>query len=1289
MKPGLVNTLIGISAARTFSTMAVNSGFSWPLTKITEPSYETDVIFESVSTGTSSASIFDSVRAPTRFRDLVLLCKDRYEQCKPMEKPIVASEIVNAWRDQDFDSCGSFDSKRNPDPRSIARPGRFLRYDPKTRLWADVGNKKAREKISKLLREIIRADAQGPVASLATEAEASLSKDNGDEDTVERPASDGLVSSPSKRKLYNRSSQLSALITAYNRLRHEPQENPANTTSSHQRWSEDVVVIVSGPTASGKTRLINELRSLVLLRDDLNVESGETTGESGIQDSRSGFSDSERQGCPSGRDCLEPGYFLMAKFDQFQEHVAEPFSVLNTALSDFCQQVAARGHQDEIKERIHDAIPAEYERLLLVSMLPVLSNIVGSAVNQESFSSIEDGVPFGTNAKNVVELRQQRSSSILLFKFVFRKFVRAISNTKYPLVLAFDDVQYADEESIDVLNSLLLQFNESQAISRDRRIYEQSGFLLICTESCTGNEVSSRLSRRLTSSAGVGGKLINVSLRHFDTIEITLMLQDMFMPCDRSGEKSTFSPLAALVSKHTSGNIFFIHEFLSLLVEEELLLYDTKTKRFTWDLHDIELVMDTQTIEGLIGLRLSLLPPKTQEMVHIAAHLGCKLRQDVLSLLVDEPLDRHLDLAWEGGILTRKAGAQEYYFTHDTVQESIYKSRPESERKQLHRRLGRRLWKKVEESRLSKYVFIIVGQMMLGHENSTLEANASLAYLCLMAGQQAVHLSSFRAAHLYFRYGISLLKERDGWKDHYPVKLALHNFAAEVAYCNAEYEEVAKYNKEVLKYSRSLDDTLQIQGTLVYSLASNGKADQAIDEGLELLRKLGHVVPRKSGALRIAHSLWRTKKRLKSLTNRSILDLPLLEEPRKIQVMTLLSMIFLSSFYHEPELAILVAINMVDISIESGLSAVSSVGFVCYGMTLVGGGRGGDVEEGYRFGKLSVEILKRFRVRAWDARVLGLFYGCCCGWKEPVRDLLEPLREGYHAGMASGDVEMACLNYGLFCWIKFEVSSSLEVMVKDATDALFVMRFFSQWINYNILLAFKQMCINLIGAKSGHPWDLSGDLVGDATMFLAKQRSTTRLSYLWSSYFCLLLSYLFGRCEKAEEHARAVSDLISHFSNSSDISLPVLIDGLSAVSYSRKCKTWAKRRMLLARARSRLRLFRKWAVFEPTNFLCKQYLLDAELSALIHDKQTLGKFVSAIALAGRWGFLFQEALGNELAGNYCASIGNIERSKSFYLEALSLYNKWGCQAKVDHLRDELKRKLLYEDTLLPGRDGRL
>lgn len=98
----------------------------WPLRNIKEP-HENDVMYGRGG-GTNHHP------GNKRYRKMVEDRKLEYVNCKRLDKPLVALDIIRTWRGQ-------------------LPPGRFLKIDDKTGMWHDVGDKKAREKTSQALRE--------------------------------------------------------------------------------------------------------------------------------------------------------------------------------------------------------------------------------------------------------------------------------------------------------------------------------------------------------------------------------------------------------------------------------------------------------------------------------------------------------------------------------------------------------------------------------------------------------------------------------------------------------------------------------------------------------------------------------------------------------------------------------------------------------------------------------------------------------------------------------------------------------------------------------------------------------------------------------------------------------------------------------------------------------------------------------------------------------------------------------------------------------------------------------
>ena len=101
-----------------------------------------------------------------RFRALVRKHKVAYVACPKAKKGQFSKLIVD-------------------EIKSLNPPGRFLKQDPQTKLWIDIGDKKALDKTRQALREgapdimkELHGDEEGPVPSPGSNSKASLDSPN-------------------------------------------------------------------------------------------------------------------------------------------------------------------------------------------------------------------------------------------------------------------------------------------------------------------------------------------------------------------------------------------------------------------------------------------------------------------------------------------------------------------------------------------------------------------------------------------------------------------------------------------------------------------------------------------------------------------------------------------------------------------------------------------------------------------------------------------------------------------------------------------------------------------------------------------------------------------------------------------------------------------------------------------------------------------------------------------------------------------------------------------------------
>lgn len=917
------------------------------------------------------------------------------------------------------------------------------------------------------------------------------------------------------------------------------------------------------------------------------------------------------------------GFFLRGKFDQMQgTHL---YSAFVAAFSDLVDDVVERGPTavKSMKRAIQGAVHTE-ERIL-TDMIPSLEKILGPG------------------KKDMAKEFRQSSDEISCFKFVFRMFVRAISSPEYPIILFLDDLHFADEASLDLLRSLVTD------TSNDGVLYIGTYRQTAGEEDKIGEFLSNKNQLPITHIP-----IANLSARAVDE-----MVAEIFSVVNPGQIK----PLTDIIFHQTQGNVFYIREFLRYLQEEGLLIFDEMGMEWVWDERKIHQKIDFRKPLELMTVRISRLPRATREVLEVAACLGSTLDEKLLNRISPRPVFSQLQRAASRGFLSYNEEADSYRFSHDIVQEAAYKLISYQERQAFHLAIGRELWKSFDDIEdLERHIFIILGQIREGADLITYqEERNDVAALCLRAGELAICSSSFQTASEFLLLGVSLLGQ-PCWRDEYELSLELYNAAAEVEYCVGNFDTVEKLASEIFRNARWFPDTLRAHSIHVYSLGSRGHMLKAIERGLQVLESLGEKFPSRQSPNTIAAAIKKTKWLMKGKSIDRLLRLPLMDNPEKIAAMQMMNIMFLYAYIAVPSLAPLIATRMVKLSLEYGLSDVSSVGFVTYAMLLCGGGN--DIDEAFKCGDLALQLYEKFGNKSWLGRVSAWFYGSVFLWKKPIRAIFEPIKAAHRVALETGDIDFAMLNANVYCWESFDITTltKLERIVKGFANRM------DAYGQESVLMMIKpiwQMVHNLMGHAHGDPTILTGEVM-DQEYSLQYARENNKSLLVWIHFYRMFLCYILGDYESAEVHASVCRAAENNPFGTSDRVLFTFYDGLVALAHKKKT------RARLQQARRCIKTFKTWAKHCPENFLGKVYFLEAELAAVTgDDDRAHSKFTSAISLSREGGYIMQHALANERAGKYFLQRGDVASARIYFKESVSVYKKWGGKLKMDHLKSEV------------------
>ncbi|MEG4584335.1 AAA family ATPase [Microcoleus sp. MOSTC5] len=936
------------------------------------------------------------------------------------------------------------------------------------------------------------------------------------------------------------------------------------------------------------------------------------------------------------------GYFIKGKYDQFQRNI--PFSAFVQAFRDLMGQLISEldTQLQTWKTRILAAVGDNGQ--VLIEVIPELENIIGKQPPAAELS--------GSAAQN-------------RFNMLMQKFVQVFTSKEHPLVMFLDDLQWADSASLKLLQFLM----------------EDTGYLLVLG-AYRDNEVSlvHPLIFTVNEIVKTGARVNTITLPQLSEPELNRLVADT-LNC----ELSIAEPLTKLVAQKTKGNPFFATQCLKALHDDKLITFDWDIRHWQCDIAQVRALAITDDVVEFMAVQLQKLPTQTQEVLKLAACIGAQFDLNTLAIVGEKSSEETAAFLWralqEGFILptteiykffiqtdsltaTQSAANQTYKFLHDRVQQTAYSLIPDEQKQIAHLKIGQLLLTHTSATEKEEKLFEIVNQLNIGKSLILYQSGQiELAKLNLRAGQKARAATAYTAAFEYCTTGIALLGE-DRWQPQYELTLALYEAATETAYLSGKFDQMKQLAAIITEHSKNLLDTIKVYEVQIQAAQAQHQFLEAVQIALKSVERLGTSLPEQPSQLDIAKAFEATKSILAGRQPLDLITLPQMTDPNKLAALRILKSVSSSAFVATPALLPFIVLEQVNLSVQYGNASFSANGYAYYGLILCG--IAGEIEFGYQCAKLALLLLEHFNAKEMKARVYVGIYCSVWHWKEPLKNSLPFLREGYQVGLETGDLEAATICgfiYISYCWF---MGRELSDLSRESAAFRTQIAHLKQEGVTSHLTVFQQAILNLIG-DAAEPWQLSGDAFDREEIVPALERSGDRtvLYYFYTSE--LSLCYLFGKFELAVEAAIAAEKYIGGATGLFIVPICYTYDSLAHLAiYSQVSE--AQQQHILERVAKNQEKMKKWADHAPENYLHKFYLVEAERYRVLgHKSEALEFYDRAISLAKEHQFLNEEALANELAAKFYLEWGKEKIAQLYAIEAYYAYSRWGAKAKVEDM----------------------
>ena len=917
------------------------------------------------------------------------------------------------------------------------------------------------------------------------------------------------------------------------------------------------------------------------------------------------------------------GWFVTGKYDQFGSDTGG--RAITRALRRLAQLLLAEPEPDVAGHRQRLTAALGPNVAVVASAAPELAVLLGTAMTP---GALDPATAPGRTSAAVVAL------------------LRAVAAHR-PVMFVLDDLQWAGSSSLRVLDAIL----DSGPIPglflvgsyREQEVGEDHPLAPLVARWERDGAVGPPV--RLAGLAGAGpAELIGAILR---------------MP------PSAVSGLAILLGEGSAGNPYETVELLNALRADGLLVLSEDG--WSWDAEAVRAFVGRQRVPQLLADRLDQQAEVTRRLLATLACLGGDVHPALLATgagMRELDLIQHLAPAIADGLITTDRGGPAegaVRFRHDLVQQAARQSLDTGERDRLQLTMARRLAEREESHHQAAEQYLaVVGLIERPQERRTAAA------LLHAAGRDAADLTNYCAAEEFFAAAGTLLAA-DGTdataRDAVTVDLHL------ALHCLGRLDETDEVYRELADRGPELITLATATYTQINSLTQRGRAQAAVDLGLEVLRRLDVTLPRNLAAdvgqataelyrwvagLRLPGSPGAGSASPGEVTGET-------DDPRVVVTGRLINRLLPPSYLLDPLLHSWLVLQAQRLWARYGVCApvVGTLGCaVCVTID-----QRDDYRTGYLLARHVVAVGQGHGYQAETALARYMYVCLAAPWFEPLEDVVEIAQQTRDDLLAAGDVQVACLLSMRLLAILFDSAESLEVCADELPPALaFATRTGNRYVALS-LVGYQQLLSALRG-QVPRPDAFPGPDFDEAA-YLADV-TANKPAAVTHHVNRGIAALLFDDVEALDAHSAAA---MAGARAMRGFYLSALARLLRCLSLTRRLRTAGGDPDLVGE----LAVTRQWlarrAADAPGNFRHLLHLVDAEQAWAQGDLSAATRLFDAglHEVARRpW----HRALLAERAGRFHLEQGLLHAGRSLLSEARNEYRRWGAGSKVAMLEAE-------------------
>ncbi|TPV93368.1 MAG: response regulator [Myxococcales bacterium FL481] len=928
----------------------------------------------------------------------------------------------------------------------------------------------------------------------------------------------------------------------------------------------------------------------------------------------------------------ERGYYAVGKFDQISR--GRPYAVWLAVLRQVVRALLVETPQRVQWWQHTFRGPRMSSVARLTEFIPELRHLVGQTPPPAPLGPAETRHVFHQAVGELVGAAGMRGQPVLLF---------------------LDDVQWADEASIELLNAICTQGRPLN-------------LCLACA--CRQEEVGPDhpFVRTLEHLKERDVPHVQIQLEPLDAQQVRAFVGDAL---GREADE-----LAELVHTRTGGNPFFVRRFLTMLGQTGALRLD-RTRGWVWDMLAVRALPVTDNVARVLAQHFSGFNPGLRRALRVAAVLGNRGPLSVLASVLDWSLERcrsELREAFETGVLFVHED-WDYIFAHDRIQEAALLEVSHDERATIHRAIARRLSaddtghgrpESVRRLAAEHYWFAMAS---LDNES---EKRRAAAYL-LQAAREARRSAAFDAVIRYLQPSLDLVPL---WDQDHAAAFEQHLLLSEAHGLLGNFETADRLFEELT--ARARDDHEWSQATVVHLLhiTTRGQFTDAANLLERALQPYSIVLPEQLSpgegdrCLAEADAKIPPAEQLRSRFGNV--------DPADERVDDALELMCHGTspvFLGRPSVYAKLAADMGTLAAGAIGSPHAPYALMTFASVL--GERLGEYERALEIGECALQLDERLPRSTFSCRTYHAMGTHVVHWRKHLRHSIECLEQARALGQRDGD--RLFRGYAGCLAVMTRASSGEPIPpLLAATQDLVEELTRSQNPTVGIVASVAAYLQRLAPADSTE----AARPGFDDLAFLEQARQA---EFTWAVHVVALLqaraSIHQGDVLAAQPwlHEAETAKRAAH-----GVYTRIELSFFSSLVQLERLRQEPDQRELLQEVERNQRELENWADHSPENCRHLWLLVRAELAG-IHDEVEAGSlFEQAIDHAREHGFVHLQGLAARRTARYWQRHARARMVRLFVGEAFLAYQKWGATRVCERLKEEFA----FLEQLEPGRGHR-